>query len=480
MKEIIDKILNIPESKTIEFKRLWGQKVVSKIIETIVAFSNSDGGHIVLGINDPDKELKGEDRIFGIEESLENYDEINREIKRIIPSLESFWEPIKIEYQEGKTIAVGFIPKGRENLYSINDKVYIRLEKGNKKLTPNEIIKYSYIRGFKRVDRETVDVDFQLLETEIYNDWKKYRKIEKKNIEEVLYDVGLAKIDNKEIKPTQAAVMLFAEYPHFQMETKCSIRVYQYKREYKKVKEIRETVEKPKIISGPIINQIKEAHQYVLLLLRTGMIIPESGFKTEYKLPERSVKEAITNAVIHRDYYLKRDIEINIYQDQIQIISPGIFPYNITEKTIGKERADDYRNSLLVKHLREFPDPPNLDMNEGVKTMREDMKKNNLFSPIFKVENNEVVNVTLLNQERGSDWDKVYAYLKNNFHINNSKVREIIDENDRAIVSRKLKSWVEKGILIKMEGQGLRNTKYSLLKEEEIIVRGVNKSNKFI
>lgn len=53
-----------------EFKRLAGEKFVEKIVETIVAFANADGGTLVLGIDDPEKtKFKGEARIFGIEEN---------------------------------------------------------------------------------------------------------------------------------------------------------------------------------------------------------------------------------------------------------------------------------------------------------------------------------------------------------------------------------------------------------------------------
>jgi ATP-dependent DNA helicase RecG len=45
----------------------------------------------------------------------------------------------------------------------------------------------------------------------------------------------------------------------------------------------------------------------------------KTGFINNYKIPERVIKEAITNAVIHRDYYLKRDIEVNIFEDRIEI-----------------------------------------------------------------------------------------------------------------------------------------------------------------
>jgi predicted HTH transcriptional regulator len=85
MDKLIETILNIlEETQTIEFKRLSGDKVVKKIIQTIVAMANTDGGTVVFGVDDPEKtELKGTDRIFGIEENKELYDEIFQEIKRI-------------------------------------------------------------------------------------------------------------------------------------------------------------------------------------------------------------------------------------------------------------------------------------------------------------------------------------------------------------------------------------------------------------
>ncbi|MCX8513780.1 MAG: hypothetical protein ORN26_01995, partial [Candidatus Pacebacteria bacterium] len=103
----------------------------------------------------------------------------------------------------------------------------------------------------------------------------------------------------------------------------------------------------------------------------------------KYIIPERVVKEAIVNAVIHRDYYLKRDIEVSLFEDRIEFLSPGLFVDNITVSNIGKIRSNKYRNDLLVKHLRQFPNPPNLDRNEGVKAMRNIMMENNLYQPIF-------------------------------------------------------------------------------------------------
>ena len=74
MDERIKEIIDIPsEDRLTEFKRLGGEsRIVSKTIETIVAMANTEGGQIILGVDDPEKSrLKGEKRIFGIEENKE-------------------------------------------------------------------------------------------------------------------------------------------------------------------------------------------------------------------------------------------------------------------------------------------------------------------------------------------------------------------------------------------------------------------------
>jgi ATP-dependent DNA helicase RecG len=221
----------------------------------------------------------------------------------------------------------------------------------------------------------------------------------------------------------------------------------------------------PKTIDGPIIKQIKEAHDYVLTLLRAGMRIPASGFVTTYKIPERSIKEAITNAVIHRDYYQKRDIEVRIFEDRVEVESPGLFPSNITSYNIGLVRAENYRNDLLVKHLREFPDPPNLDSNEGIRAMRIEMERNHLYPPVFfsYPRLKDSVRVVLLNSKKNGDWDKVSKYLmEKEKYINNEKVREITGNPHTSKVSRILKKWVDQGLLIRIDSISKRRVKYRL------------------
>ncbi len=98
--------------------------------------ANTDGGIIIFGIDDPEKtKFKGVDRIFGIEENKDFFDEIFQEIKRIIPPISNL-KPDFIELLDNKTVALLRISKATESFYSVDDRVWIRLHKSNKKLTP--------------------------------------------------------------------------------------------------------------------------------------------------------------------------------------------------------------------------------------------------------------------------------------------------------------------------------------------------------
>src|SRR3990167_9249352 len=94
--ELIKNILNIPsESRTLEFKRLGSRnESIDRTLQSIVAMANTDGGIIILGIDDPQKtNLKGIERIVGIEENITLYDELGQTIKKITPPITGIWPP---------------------------------------------------------------------------------------------------------------------------------------------------------------------------------------------------------------------------------------------------------------------------------------------------------------------------------------------------------------------------------------------------
>jgi ATP-dependent DNA helicase RecG len=458
--------LEIPEeTTTVEFKRLVGDKIVSKILETIVAMANTDGGCIVVGIDDPEKTtLAGEARVYGIEENLEKFDEIKRGFARIMPGIAIDWPPQYIATDDGaKHVAIIEVPKSSQYLYQFNGRAYVRLNKGNKELTAHESIQYAYVRGFEHADSETAEVDLTLLNTTAYQSWAEARELNNRPIEEVLFATGLARHDKmKNMLPTRAAVMLFAEFPSSLMRTKCAIRILVYSGTIERYEAVPNLLQTPITIDGPTIQVIAQAQSTVLTLLRTGVRVP-SGFVTTYAIPERAVKEAITNAVIHRDYHTKRDIEIRIFEDRLEIDSPGLFPYNITRRNIGRVRAEGYRNDLLVKHLREFPQPPNLDQNEGIPAMRSAMRAQNLYPPLFFV-TKDSIQVVLWNEVESTEWEKLQDYLLKHQYVRNEVARKVTGIIQSQDMTRRFGQWVRQGLLVRIPSDPnvRRNVRYKL------------------
>ena len=248
------------------------------------------------------------------------------------------------------------------------------------------------------------------------------------------------------------------------METKCAVKIATHTSNEEELGETPNFVGVPQIIQGAITPAIQETHKQVLQILNAGIKI-HTGFKTSFALPERAVKEGITNAIIHRDYHIKQDIEINIFPNRIEITNPGLFPFNITKHNIGNERAMGFRNDLMIKTLREFPEPPNLDRNEGVKAMRKEMEKNNLYPPLFITypDLHYCVKLVLKNEECSNEWKKVRDHLAQAVYIDNAKARKITGITQIDEMSRTLADWVAKGLLKRANPDGSKkNTLYTL------------------
>lgn len=177
--------------------------------------------------------------------------------------------------------------------------------------------------------------------------------------------------------------------------------------------------------------------------------------------PERVVKEAIVNAIVHRDYRLNRDIFVRIFDDRIEVENPGLLPGNITPATIAKS-GSRARNPLIASNLREFPIPPNIDAGEGVRTMFAEMAQADLYPPQYRESREaevETVTVTLFNASRPSTWDVVSDWLDRRGTIANAELVRIA-KMDTLKASKQLVAWREQGLLTAVPGRAKRNMAY--------------------
>ena len=463
----IKALLTTHENRGLEFKRVSG-KMVGKALETICAFANTEGGVLALGVAD-EKQVSGVARFYGVQENPEALDELTRKVRtQFHPPIDAVrFVRLPCTLRDGADGHLVLVQVAKsDKVHSIvDDGTWMRLDAGNREMTAAESTELSYRRGVRSAESELVDIPLNLLETETWRSFVATRGLRSGSFAEQLQRIGLAQQVGGEVRPTRAAVLLFAEEPGGLLAahgSRADIRLMVY--DGKQVvpgatPNLRKT---PKTIRGPLIEQIDAAVKAVLDELAQGLTLSGSGFKTLHLYPERVVKEAIVNAVIHRDYRLNRDIFIRLFDDRIEVESPGVFPGNITPANIGKV-GSKARNLLIAQNLREFPVPPNIDAGEGVKMMFAEMELAKLYPPQYRQNTDvavESVTVTLLNLERPTVWDQVSHWIDAHGSIANSDLCQIANIHTLP-ASKMLKAWVDQGVLEPLPNRAKRNMAYT-------------------
>lgn len=463
---LIAQVLGRGESSRFETKRVSG-KMVGKALETICAFANTQGGTLALGVEDASR-AQGADRLYGLVENPEAVDELRRKVlTHLLPEVDNIrWARIACTLRDGSSghMLLLVVPQSAK-VHSIRDDgTWTRLDASNREMNAGEITELSYRRGTISAESEPVAAPFDLLETDTWRRFAASRGFLTGDLADRLFRIGLAKRMGGELQPVRAAVLLFADEPGGLLaaqQTRADVRAFHYRGNRIEPGAIPNLLKPPKTISGPIPLQIAHASTYVLDELAAGLTLATSGFKTVHRYPERVIKEAITNAVIHRDYRLNRDIQIRIFDNRIEVESPGLFPGTITPTNVGKA-GSFARNPLIARNLREFPEPPNVDAGEGVRMMFAEMRAANLFPPLFNENRNAAqasVIVTLLNEERPPIWEQVSDWIDRNGPLANSDLCKIAGV-DTLRASKMLKRWVEQGVLQRDDSGGKRHTVY--------------------
>lgn len=463
--EFANQVLELHESDHLEIKRIAGDKL-ARALETIVAFANTDGGILVLGLEDPDKG-EGRDRIYGIQEKPDNIDELQRLImSKITPAIDPpLFFPVGCTLRDGShgSIVIVRIEKGADVHSIVLGGTWKRLDKSNCQMTAEEITRLRFERGKITAETQLADVPFELLETDYWRAYATGRRLTRP-LPGALQHLGLAKQTAEgDLRPTHAAVLLFAEQPGGLLGTKAAVRVFHYKGDRVEHNAVPNLQKPPVSFSGPLLTQISETYRYVLNELATGVQMGPLGFEIVQQYPVRVIREAITNAVIHRDYSISTDVQVRLFADHIEIDSPGTLPGKITVQNINTLGSVS-RNPLIVSHLREFPDPPNLDAGEGVRMMFHTMGAAGLYPPQYQTRattGRDSVTVLLRNEGWPTVWNQVCGWLDEHGTIGNAEVRKIMKTEDTLAATRALKGWVERRLLaVANPHQGKRNRQY--------------------
>ena len=410
---LIKKIQEIKaESQTVEVKSAHNG-CPKRLYDTLSSFSNQDGGGIIVfGLD----EKQGFEAV-GVYDLQDLQKSVTEQCNQMEPAVRGVFT--FAEYED-KNICALEVPSvelvERPCYYKGAGKVkgsYIRVGDADLPMTDYEIYSYeSYKKHVHDDEREVERIDLSYMDEKILNKYIAEKKQAKpkfsKLSEEQIYEMLNIKRDERF---TLAAVMNFALYPQgvFPQLGITAVVVPGYS-----IGELGNSGERfldNKRIEGTISEMLEEAMVFCKRNMKIKTIIDSKTGKrndrTEY--PINAVREAILNALIHRDYSIHTEgtpIQINFFTDRLEIHSPGGLYGRMTVEQLGKARPD-LRNPTLATMAESLNQAEN--RYSGIPTIRMEMKEYGLPEPEFKNGRNEFV-VTLYNKE--IEQKKIYLTLE--------------------------------------------------------------------
>lgn len=399
---LIKKIQEIKaESQTVEVKSAHNG-CPKRLYDTLSSFSNQDGGGIIVfGLD----EKQGFEAV-GVYDLQDLQKSVTEQCNQMEPAVRGVFT--FAEYED-KNICALEVPSvelvERPCYYKGAGKVkgsYIRVGDADLPMTDYEIYSYeSYKKHVHDDEREVERIDLSYMDREILDKYIVEKKQAKPKFsklnEEQIYEMLNIKRDERF---TLAAVMNFALYPQgvFPQLGITAVVVPGYS-----IGELGNSGERfvdNKRIEGTISEMLEEAMVFCKRNMKIKTIIDSKTGKrndrTEY--PINAVREAILNALIHRDYSVHTEgtpIQINFFTDRLEIHSPGGLYGRMTVEQLGKARPD-LRNPTLATMAESLNQAEN--RYSGIPTIRMEMKEYGLPEPEFKNGRNEFV-VTLYNKE---------------------------------------------------------------------------------
>ena len=320
------------ESKTLEFK--LALPAGDQVAKTVIAFANTAGGKLVIGVNDQ-RELVG----LGDTDVFKLMDKISSILhNHCQPTL---LPEIYVENVNGYELLLIDVSRGALLPYYLENDgkdsgCYIRLGATNRQAGPEQIVELERQRLNICFD-EQICYDVSLESLNLDSIRERFEKDGKRLGEEQMRNLKLIKEDQGTLYPTQGLLILLGYYEH--VEIKCSrfkgttMTVFLDKKEY----------------SGDLFSQLEQAELFIKNHLQLKVEINGLQHTENYELPMSAIREALLNAFIHRDYSnFGRDIKLGIYDDVLNIVSPGGLPHGLTQDDLVKGRSE-IRNRTLAR-----------------------------------------------------------------------------------------------------------------------------------
>lgn len=437
MPERIQNLIELGESQFREFKSAYEGKPNNKhprriadickdIAEALVAFANADGGDILIGVED-------NGTITGIPFSEEDISVILESPKNYIQNFEQL--PLKTSCPltvDKNNILLLSVDKSNSQIFQLNDGRCMR--RYGVTTLPENVNKLLFDQQesiSRRFDSEFIDgaqvsdLDFSSLSenADMY--------IKGMSPEKYLQQLGLAEFATGGLRLRRAALLLFAKDIK-KWHSRCQVRILKVQgnilrtgNEY--------NVTSDELIQGNIFELLKKSWEGLRpFLAYKTQFGGDTGFEQRYIYPEWACREALVNAIAHRDYWTQNCIELFVFDDRMEIKSPGALLSTLKiEQLLKLENIHESRNSLIARCLRERGYMR--ELGEGMKRIFKLMEENDLQSPELKSNNNSFT-VTLFNKSVFSEQQLAWLSLFDAYNLSRLQQRIIVaGMNDKSL-----------------------------------------------
>lgn len=275
-----------------------------------------------------------------------------------------------------------------------NDATFLRIGDRTKEMKGEDFRNLEYNKGTRHFEDEcNMDAEISDLSEELLYAYKKKIGADDLSNEQVLRARGFIKKNGDKEYLTNAAVLLFAENV-FQFYPNCRIRFIRYDGTAEQVG-TKINIIKDVNLESPLLKLIDKAKDFVSSQLRefTALNQTTGKFQIVPEYPEFAWLEGIVNAVTHREYGMTGSyVKVTMFDDRLEILSLGKLPSIVTVNNIRHTRFS--RNPRIARVLTEFGWVR--ELNEGVKSIYEDMEEFFLEEPMYS-EPEQTVKLVLKN-----------------------------------------------------------------------------------
>ena len=382
------------ESQTLEAKAAH-QGCPRRLYDTLSAFSNQDSGGVILFGLDESKDFE----IVGVYDLQDLQKKVTEQCNQMIPPVRAVFTTAVLD---GKYLCAAEIPSvditERPCYYSGSGRskgAYIRVGDADLLMTDYEIYNYEAFRRHQHDDERAVDrADMALLDADQLQDYLMRMRRERPGFSRLSRDEAYEMLAiTRDGKPTLAAILNFGLYPQGYFPQLALTAIVVPGREIGDLGPGAERFVNNKRIEGTLQMMLSESIAFCLRNMKVRTVIDaNTGERSDIpEYPIEAIREAILNALIHRDYSHFTEgtpIQINFFTDRLEIHSPGGLYGRMTVEDLGKARPD-LRNPALAAMSEFLLHTEN--RYSGIPTIRREMAALGLPEPVFVNQRNEFV-----------------------------------------------------------------------------------------